>query len=120
MQRLRPVLLFYMAPRQSDYVWMDSEPYIFFQTAAELQHAVATLRALPATAHRLLIECMEHQELVRQRPSAAARALESAGFVIIRDTDGWFSSQVRISPTLAGEEAMLALEEGATKSAKKG
>jgi hypothetical protein len=103
-----------------DNGWMDSGPYFFFQTAAELQHAVATLRALPTTAHRLLSECMEHQELVRQRASVAARALEAAGFVMIRDTDGWFSSQVRISPTLAGEEAMLALEEGEAKSPARG
>lgn len=114
----------HLKPGQADtgttnFGWMDSGEYFFFESDFALKEAVAALRALPAGTKKLLSDCIEHQGVIRQSVSAAARALESAGFVIIADVDGFFSSAVRISPTLAGEEAVLALEASTPKPSKR-
>jgi hypothetical protein len=92
------------------HVWNDSDGFTFFESEEALGIAVAALRAMAPPTRRLLAQCIEHQEVVRAQASGAARALESAGFVFISDVDGYFSSAVRIKPTLAGEEAMIGLE----------
>lgn len=97
-----------------DYRWNISGDYLFYETASALGEAVEALRAMPVGARKLMAECMQHQEVIRRRVPLAAQLLEAAGFVLIRDIDDFFSLSFRISPTLAGEEALLALEEART------
>ena len=48
--------------------------------------------------------------ITRTAVSLAALALEDAGFVFVRDKSDLFESKFDISPSLAGEEALEALE----------
>lgn len=68
------------------------------------------LNSLGAVAVKLLCECVEHQGLTRQRTSKAALALESKGFLFIRDRSSIWNSEYHLSPSLAGEEALEALQ----------
>lgn len=68
------------------------------------------LKSLGAVAVKLLGECVEHQEVTRQRPSKAALALESKGFLFIRDRSSICGPEYHLSPSLAGEEALEALQ----------
>lgn len=77
---------------------------------ADLAAAVMVLKSLSPAARRLLAECVEHQAVTRQKASAAALALENAGFVRIRGGD-FLDPTIEILPSLAGEEALEALDE---------
>lgn len=83
---------------------------IYFDTDEEAQQAAAQLDRLGGQARKLLSECIAAQGVKRKSVSAAARALEDAGFVFIRDSDSVFDNEVDISPSLAGEEALEQLE----------
>lgn len=77
---------------------------------ADLAAAVMVLKSLSPAARRLLAECVEHQGVTRQKASAAALALENVGFVRIRGGD-FLDPTIEILPSLAGEEALEALDE---------
>ncbi len=82
-----------------------------YLTPEEAQVAAADLAKLGRHARKLLSECIETQGVKRIRASAAANALEDAGFVRILDRGNVFETDIEIVPTLAGEEAMEFLEE---------
>lgn len=84
----------------------------FFESDAALQQAAQDLRALSTPARRLLAQCVEAQELTRKAVSEAARALEDAGFVYVREIGHVMDREYRITPSLWGEEALEALQEG--------
>ena len=69
------------------------------------------LRALSGHARRLLAECVEHTGVKRKTLSAAARELEAAGFLFVRDHSTIWSSDFDLVPTLTGEEALEILEQ---------
>lgn len=83
----------------------------FFETDEALAEAVAQLRCLGRHARKLLAECVATQGITRTAASKAAEALESAGFVFLRDTGNLFEPKIVITPSLSGEEALEALEE---------
>lgn len=85
---------------------------MWFESVGEAQSAVTDLRALGGAALRLLRECVQEQGVTRSKASAAAIALEDAGFVFIRDLCV-FDDSVRITPSLWGEEALELLDEEA-------
>lgn len=68
------------------------------------------LRGLGAHARRLLEECVAEQQLTRKQVSTAARLLENAGFIFVRDEGDIFEPKFVLTPSLAGEEALEALE----------
>jgi hypothetical protein len=68
------------------------------------------LRGLGGHARRLLEECVEHQGVKRGKLSSTAETLEDCGFVFIRDEGDFMLQSFRIAPSLAGEEALEALE----------
>ncbi len=75
------------------------------------QASAEVLRRLGPTARRLLSECVEHTGVERTRASPTAEALADAGFVFIHDAGvPPFDMRVSITPSLLGEEALLALE----------
>jgi hypothetical protein len=84
----------------------------FFETQEAAKDAADRLRKLGGHAIKLLSECVEKQEVSRQKSSAAALALESEGFLFIRENENWPMVQgVILTPSLAGEEALEYLEE---------
>jgi hypothetical protein len=82
---------------------------LFHESEDEARAAAIVLRGLGGHARRLLEECVEQQELTRKKASAAARSLENAGFVFVRETSDLYDPSFIITPSLAGEEALEAL-----------
>ena len=84
---------------------------VFFESDEEALLAAKVLDGLGKQARKLLEECVEHQGVKRRLVSASARSLENAGFVFIRGEDKIFDTDmIEITPSLAGEEALLFLE----------
>jgi hypothetical protein len=79
-------------------------------TEDDLAEAVAELRSLGGRARKLLEECVAHQGITRAKLSQAALSLSEAGFVFIRDKSDVFESRFEIVPSLAGEEALEAMD----------
>lgn len=75
------------------------------------QESASILAALGSHARKLLAECVESTGVKRKQLSAAAKALETAGFLFVRDTGNIWESQFELMPTLAGEEALEVLDE---------
>lgn len=86
----------------------------------EIEQAVEDLRAMPSASRTLLAACIEHQGVARTRCSKAARDLESAGFIRIREREWGAETPFDLLPTLAGEEAMQALEDGVEREPQTG
>jgi hypothetical protein len=72
--------------------------------------AARVLRGLGGHARRLMAQCVEEQQLTRKSVSAAARALEDAGFLFVRDEGDLYEEAYALTPSLAGEEALETLE----------
>lgn len=70
------------------------------------------LKSLGGAARKLLSECVEHSGVNRKSLSATARALETAGFLFIRDDSSLWTADFHLSPSLTGEEALQILDEG--------
>lgn len=77
----------------------------------EANASAVQLREMGAHARRLLGECVEHQELKKSQASTTAERLYDAGFIFIRELGcPTFPKGVSLRPSLAGEEALDALE----------
>lgn len=83
---------------------------LILESQEALDLAVTDLKSCGARAIKLLEEVVEQSEVKRQKLSEATKTLESAGFIIARRTDEYEESFI-IRPTLAGEEALEALDE---------
>lgn len=75
------------------------------------QQSARELQALGANARKLLAEAVEETGVRRKKLSKAAKDLESAGFLFIRDVGSQWDAEFELSPTLVGEEALDALDE---------
>lgn len=87
---------------------------MFLIAHESLEHAQESgklLSALGAPARRLLTEAVETTGVTRKQLSKAAKDLETAGFLFVRDTGNIWESEFRLTPTLAGEEALEVLDE---------
>ncbi|RQR65454.1 hypothetical protein DIE18_03100 [Burkholderia sp. Bp9125] len=80
------------------------------ETDEDARASAVELRALGGHARRLLEECVAEQQLTRKQASTAARLLENAGFIFVRDEGDIFEPKFVLTPSLAGEEALEALE----------
>lgn len=84
---------------------------IAHESMEQARESAAILVTLGAPARKLLAEAVEATGVKRKQLSKAAKDLETAGFLFIRDTGTIWESQFDLMPTLAGEEALEALEE---------
>lgn len=83
---------------------------VFFEEDEDALTAAKTLKSLGTAARRLLAQCMAESTLTRQKESAAAIALSDVGFLFVRDTGDVFFKEVKLTVSLAGEEALELLE----------
>lgn len=83
---------------------------LHFESEAEAKAAAQVLRSLGASAVKLLAECVESQGVKRKILSNAANALEREGFIFIRGVKFYSDDEYSLLPSLAGEEALDALE----------
>jgi len=79
-------------------------------TEDDARLSAMVLRAMSASARRLLAECVEKQEVKRTKLSLAALALEHEGFVRIVCPISGRGEHHLLYPKLAGEEALEALD----------
>lgn len=84
---------------------------IAHETMEEALASSSVLKGLGSAARRLLAESVEHSGVTRKQVSAAAASLESSGFLFIRDKGFVGSPEFELMPSLAGEEALEALED---------
>lgn len=76
----------------------------------DLEQSALCLRKLGAPARKVLAISVEHTGVTRKTLSAAARQLEDAGFMFIRDHSSLWEQSYELVPSLLGEEALEALE----------
>lgn len=78
---------------------------------AEAEASAARLAALGAPAVKLMAQCTETSGVKRKTLSAAAKALESAGFIFVHDIGSIWADEFELRPSLTGEEALQILDE---------
>lgn len=87
----------------------------FFEQGAEEQaeyrETVRAFCALGASAVALLAEAVEHQEITRKAVSKMVASVENLGLIIIKEGDTFLQMPYRISPSLLGEDVLLALDD---------
>lgn len=81
------------------------------ETTQDAIKSAKLLRALGERACSLLAVCVETTGTKRKKISRAAGALESASFIRIRSIGSIWGEQFHLLPTLAGEEALEALDD---------
>jgi hypothetical protein len=77
---------------------------------AAVKASAAVLKGLGGAARRLLVECVEQSQITRKTLSAAAKALDAAGFIFVRDEGTIWDDCFALSSSLAGEEALEMME----------
>lgn len=80
------------------------------ESEAHAQESAMQLRGLGRYVRKLLEECVAAQGVERASLSRAAEALSEAGFVFVRGGGTVFEPRFLLAPSLAGEEALEALE----------
>lgn len=84
---------------------------ISHESMEQVLESAAMLVNLGLPARKLLAEAVEATGVKRKQLSKAAKDLETAGFLFVRDSGNLWESQFELVPTLAGEEALEALDE---------
>jgi hypothetical protein len=77
----------------------------------EAKESANVLAELGTSARKLLAEVVEKSSVNRTKLSKAAKDLENAGFLFIRDHSNIWESEFEFSSTLSGEEALEVLDE---------
>ena len=83
---------------------------VFFEEDEDALNAAKQLKSLGSPARKLLSDCIAESVVTRRQASPSAEALCKAGLLFIRDTGDVFFKEVKLSPSLAGEEALDLLE----------
>ncbi|MYM92539.1 hypothetical protein [Duganella vulcania] len=86
--------------------------FLAHDSLEQAQESAKALAALGQHARKLLAECVESTGVKRKQVSAAALALESQGFLFVRDIGTLWQAQFELMPSLQGEEALQVLDEG--------
>lgn len=76
----------------------------------EFRTAVRAFCSLGATSFTLLAETVEHQDITRKTVSKMVERVEGLGLIFIRQNDTFFDISYRISPSLFGEDVLLAVD----------
>ena len=84
---------------------------ISHESMEQVLESAAILVNLGLPARKLLAEAVEATGVKRKQLSKAAKDLEAAGFLFVRYIGNLWESQFELVPTLAGEEALEALDE---------
>lgn len=77
----------------------------------QARQSAKELAGLGTHARKLLAAAVEATGVKRKQLSAAAKTLEAAGFLFVRETGNVWEPQFDLMPTLAGEEALEMLDE---------
>lgn len=80
-------------------------------TIDEAKESATVLMELGMSARRLLAEVVENSTMKKTKLSKAAKDLENAGFLSIRDRSSIWESEFELRSTLSGEEALEVLDE---------
>lgn len=81
------------------------------ESIKDAEESAQVLSRLGASSYKLLADCVESTGVKRKQLSASAKALENAGFLFVRDIGNIWDVEFQLLPTLAGEEALLVLDE---------
>ena len=84
---------------------------ISHESMEQALESAAILANLGLPARKLLAEAVEATGVKRKQLSKAAKDLETAGFLFVRESGNLWESQFELMPTLAGEEALEVLDE---------
>lgn len=84
---------------------------IAHESMEQARESAVILVRLGSPARKLLAEAVEATGVKRKQLSKAAKDLETAGFLFVRDIGNLWESQFELMPTLAGEEALEVLDE---------
>ncbi|MBW3512217.1 hypothetical protein [Janthinobacterium sp. NKUCC06_STL] len=84
---------------------------IAHESMEQARESAVILVRLGSPARKLLAEAVEATGVKRKQLSKAAKDLETAGFLFVRDSGNLWESQFELMPTLAGEEALEVLDE---------
>lgn len=84
---------------------------IAHESMEQARESAVILVKLGSPARKLLAEAVEATGVKRKQLSKAAKDLETAGFLFVRDSGNLWESQFELMPTLAGEEALEVLDE---------
>lgn len=85
-------------------------PLLIHDDENAAQASAILLKGMGGAARRLLETCVEQSEVQRTALSAAAKALDGAGFILVHDEGLIVDDRFRLTPSLAGEEALEMLE----------
>jgi hypothetical protein len=77
----------------------------------DAKESAMVLAGLGSHARKFLAESVETSGVTRNALSKAAKDLETAGFLFVRDVGSIWESKFDLTPTLDGEEALEALED---------
>lgn len=91
-------------------VQLVDHEFLFYASREAADEGARQLKAMGPAARQLLAECVEHQALSRTKVSRSAEALFDAGFLFIRETGSVLAASYQLSPSILGEETLLALE----------
>lgn len=95
---------------QPDHVALSSVFLLAHDSVVDLEQSALYLRKLGPPARKVLSAAVEHTGVTRKAVSEAARQLEDAGFLFIRDHSSLWEKSYQLLPSLLGEEALEALE----------
>ncbi|WP_219118448.1 hypothetical protein [Janthinobacterium sp. UMAB-56] len=84
---------------------------IAHESMEQARESAVILVRLGSPARKLLAEAVEATGVKRKQLSKAAKDLETAGFLFVRESGNLWESQFELMPTLAGEEALEVLDE---------
>jgi hypothetical protein len=84
---------------------------IAHDSVEDVRVSAEALLSLGVHARKLLADAVEHTGVKRRQLSKAARDLETAGFLFIRDTGNIWEAEFDLVPTLTGEEALELLDQ---------
>jgi len=84
---------------------------IAHESMEQARESAVILVRLGSPARKLLAEAVEATGVKRKQLSKAAKDLETADFLFVRDSGNLWESQFELMPTLAGEEALEVLDE---------
>lgn len=80
------------------------------ETVDQVKQSGEVLAGLGGHARKLMAECVEATGVTRKQLSLAAKSLESAGFLFVRETGDTWAPQFELTPSLRGEEALQVLD----------
>ena len=86
------------------------------ETENDVIASAEKLKGLGSRARSLLEECVQLQSITRSKLTADIQKLNDAGYVFVREYRDSWKTELTITPTIMGEEALEYLENMGPKS----